>query len=354
MYLRGAIEVGMKAVLKIAAINVVLVGAALIVIEMIFGSWFHNRQLNHLSIPKNVEVRYAYHRSEGKAWTAIYRRDAFGLRGPYEALDEIDVLTMGGSTTDQRMLSENITWQAVLRDEFAAAGNPKTIVNAGVDGQSSFGHIRAFDLWLNKIPGLKSKRILVYVGINDMNMKTPTEYDGMIASSRSTRQLIVEKSALYYLYRTARRMVHAKVIDVTHGEPVLGRSWVPMPPAPAANDEEKNRLDAYGRRLRVLARRIQDFGSLPVFVTQPIAIAKIDGGQTFLREGQSPEGFFTLDRLNRRTMAVCRTLPESVCIDLAKELTLNASDYYDRVHYTPSGAAKIGRYLHSVLAGQLR
>ena len=108
----------MRAALKVAAINCCLAVTVAFFAELIFGSWVHGGHLNHLNIPKNVDVDYTYQLPGGTGWTSNYRRDRFGLRGDYEALDEIDILTLGGSTTDQRFLSENKTWQGVLRKEF--------------------------------------------------------------------------------------------------------------------------------------------------------------------------------------------------------------------------------------------
>ena len=250
----------------------------------------------------------------------------------------------------QRKGLENQRRLEFFTGNFIASDKPKTIVNAGIDGQSTVGHIRAFDLWLRRITGLQAKWILVYVGINDMNLKRRVMSDGMIADSKTIKQHIVENSALYFLYRTVRGMLWARAIQVTHGTPIPGDSWIPMPSPPATTDDEKEQLVAYEQRLRVISRKIREFGAHPIFVTQPMAIAKVINGKAFLRAGQDAHVFFTLNRLNSRLMTVCRSLVNSICIDLANELTLEASDFYDRVHYTPEGAAKIGRYLYSVLA----
>ena len=47
-------------------------------------------------------------------------------------------------------------------------------------------------------------------------------------------------------------------------------------------------------------------------------------------------------------MGVCQKL-NAICIDLAEKLRLDADDYYDSIHTTPSGSAKIGRFLFQIL-----
>ena len=60
-----------------------------------------------------------------------------------------------------------------------------------------------------------------------------------------------------------------------------------------------------------------------------------------------------LSLFNERTLVFCRRTGDT-CIDLAQNLALGFEDYYDFVHNTPDGAAKIGDYLapqiESVLA----
>ena len=49
------------------------------------------------------------------------------------------------------------------------------VVNAGIDGQSTHGHIWNFKFWFNKIPSLKTKYIIFYIGINEKPI--PNKYD---------------------------------------------------------------------------------------------------------------------------------------------------------------------------------
>ena len=51
-----------------------------------------------------------------------------------------------------------------------------------------------------------------------------------------------------------------------------------------------------------------------------------------------------LGLLNEQMLATCRNV-EAICLDLAGELSFGPGDFYDIIHYTPAGAAKIGRYL---------
>ena len=80
----------------------------------------------------------------------VYKRDKYGLRGKYKSVENIDILTLGGSTTDQIYISENYTFQDVMRKEFENNGKIVNIANAGIDGHSTVGHIVFFDYWLKE------------------------------------------------------------------------------------------------------------------------------------------------------------------------------------------------------------
>ena len=53
---------------------------------------------------------------------------------------------MGGSTTDERYLNLNDTWSEQLELNFKKNNKSIDVVNAGIDGQSSFGHIWNFKI----------------------------------------------------------------------------------------------------------------------------------------------------------------------------------------------------------------
>ena len=73
--------------------------------------WFGGRALNPLSIPRDVELRFnvgdLYDSPDGP--TVTYRRDEHGLRGKYVDPGSIEILTVGGSTTEQRYLDDERT-----------------------------------------------------------------------------------------------------------------------------------------------------------------------------------------------------------------------------------------------------
>lgn len=349
---------------KLVLTNLLLLAVGLFAVEMIFGNWLRSDRLNRLHLIKGVELRYDIDGLYPAANTqVVYRRDHYGLRGNYGRPDGIDILTMGGSTTDQRYITEGATWQDVLQKHFLSEGTTVSVANAGVDGQSTFGYVKNFDWWFPEIPGLKAKYVLFYVGINDFHKKGEGgKFDGLIDRPQLTpgyiKQEIREKSALYHLYLTAKGIYEAGENELRYMRiDFHALKWVDRP---AASDHEAlmgDRLRAYGERLRALDGRTRKFGATPIYVTQPTRWCKISGGKIIGAaektefDGVSINGVdrcIMMRLLNTETLETCRDVG-GICIDLAGEMEFDDGDFYDYHHNTPQGAAKIGHYMYQRL-----
>lgn len=352
----------MKNIFKVIGINVVVLVAGLVIAELLFGNWLFGPDYREMNIPRNTVRVFDVENLYPGGGKVTYTRDEHGLRGHYESVGEIDILTLGGSTTNQLYVDDAETWQAELARRFAAAGEKTSVVNAAVDGQSTRGHIAVFERWFPLIKGLKARFVLVYAGINDVAVEGHEKYDDMRSPDPSRRlaEAIKNKSVLYHVYKTAKGMLAAYDAHVVHGDTRRdGLEWTKWQPADtrfAPPEAYMDRLAAYEARLRRLTQKIRNFGARAIYVTQPSADARIGDGWIWLPNGETraaAEGYFRqLDAYNRVTMRVCNDLG-AICIDLARELAFEDGDFYDRVHNTGQGATKVGRYLFDKLNGRL-
>jgi lysophospholipase L1-like esterase len=357
----------MKRFGRIIGINAGLIVIVLVAAELIFGNWIFGPSYSILNVPRN-ETRYfdvSEFISPGKVIT--YTRDEHGLRGDYGGNPaNIGILAIGGSTTNERFLDDTETWVQQLQKALKAAGRNVSVVNAAVDGQSTVGHIAAFDLWFPNIPRLRPDIVLAYVGINDVAVGDSREqYDTMQSPehSRQLRQYIMNHSVLYNQFRRIRGMFVAQRTRLMHGaNSYRTGTWKPV------NDwvgEEKVKeelgpaLTEYRKRLRTLASRIRRFGAQPVYVTQPRGDYRYDDGElnALVQKGAgekiSNRGLLTMQLFNDVTLAVCGELSLR-CIDLAGELEFGPRDFYDSVHTMPSGSRKIARFLARNLGNSLK
>ncbi len=311
-----------------------------------------------IAIEKDISEQYP-----SKTGKILYKRDRNGLRGPFTDYSKVNLLTLGGSTTDLSDISEGDTWQDILAEEFKKESKEVQIVNAGIDGQTVLGHSTSIRIWLRHIPGLKPKYVLAYIGINDVCAEDKS-YALFLGDENSLESLMAHRSALYYLYRTFRGMiVYAKsymkigkfVYPQTSSEDTFRLTDKPV----LQNHDElfSDSLNAYERRFRRLLRRIREFNAVPIFVTQKLYNPGDKEGRVlgFAEEsdcwGHKVNGVDihkALDLVNERTLRVCEK-ENLLCLDLAKELQFEPEDFSDLQHNTPSGTVKIGRYLHGKL-----
>src|SRR3954447_24926660 len=92
----------------IAASNLALLVALTIGLELAFGNWFETFVPPQSAI---VNRSYKYRQELYHPYgDVLYSRDKYGLRGTHEMVSEIELATVGGSTTDQHYITEGQTW----------------------------------------------------------------------------------------------------------------------------------------------------------------------------------------------------------------------------------------------------
>lgn len=343
---------------RIVLINLALVLLVLLAAEALFGTWFSGAPWGALNIPRSVNRLFDVSGLYPGRDRIQYSRDTWGLRGRYERIDAIDILTLGGSTTDQRYIDDAETWQEQLRQRVAADGTAISVVNAGLDGQSTVGHLAALERWLAHVPGLKTRFVLAYIGVNDLHLANQAQFDDMRSPSRWRRvkQFVENNSAMAALYKTISGTIRARAAKIVHGSgPVWHGPWVEVapPPLPVADDD---RLAAYKLRVHRLIAAIRASGAEAIIVTQSRADYRVAPGRVLGRPrgdgGVDTGAWSEQTAFNRQAMAACRA-EAAICLDLGSELTFGDGDFYDWVHTTPEGNARIAEYLHRGLRDRL-
>lgn len=352
-----------KRILGIFLVNLAVFSVGIVIIELLWGAWLNPKNLNRLNLIKDQALKYDVSGLYETASPIIkYSRDKYGLRGTYgDDPSQIDLLTVGGSTTDLRYISDDSTWQNVLQKQFASIGTPIVVANAGVDGQSTFGHIKDFDWWFPYVPGLKPGYILFYIGLNDFYKYKDenSDYNALVYPGRhSLVAAIRENSALWHLARTIRGAYRATVV-LKLGHRKVDFAMVQWTREPLQNNYVfmSSRLDAYAQRLRILVDRTRNLNSKAIFVTQPSRQFRptqsgVQGrADVSTYEGRQINGvdyYNIMRQFNDVMEAVCRET-NTFFIDLAAQSGWEDGDFYDFAHMTPRGARKLGLYLFEKL-----
>jgi hypothetical protein len=139
-------------------------------------------------------------------------------------------------------------------------------------------------------------------------------------------------------------------IPVNHGvmtrDDAAGHGLVPA-------DFDRSQITDYIERgykpvLRELIELHRGNGEITILMSQPTnpRMIKREGSQLLVRTQQLTRLAVSLDEINKATGEACAEYPGSCrFVDLANELPLEESDFYDMVHNTPVGARKIGEFL---------
>lgn len=328
---------------RIVAVNLALLAFLLLAAEALFGAWFSSDPLDRLALARDQSVTISAGSLYPGGRDFVYRRDRWGFRGAGSDPAGYRVLSLGGSTTNQLYLEEEATWQAVAERALAERGKAVRIANAGIDGQSTIGHLANTQRWFPHVPGLKPAIVLAYVGLNDV-LVGGGSIDQLRHSSWTKK--VREQSAVFRLWRTVQGIWSVRRAKLNHERvDFAGAVWTDeaSPTLPATFPDD------YQARLVDLVVAIRAMGALPVLITQTRGDVRIgpDGRLQGLVAEAGPNGLDwqrMLEEFNARTRAVCHD-SGAVCLDLAREIAFGEGDFYDHVHNTPQGAAKIGGWL---------
>jgi lysophospholipase L1-like esterase len=356
---RRWIRYGRGVSLLLAAWTIVLV-PGLVALELLFGGWLRSDPWERAyALHIIVERRLVFDASPlyPGGGDVLYTRDRYGLRGAYGKVEDVKILAVGGSTTDQRYVPDGQTWQDVLQAQLGRSGIRAPVANAGVDGHSTFAHLAAYRDWLPLIPGLKPRYTILYVGINDLHLDAPRmELEGATDGRPDWKARIKGNSALYRLYGTLQGMARAKRTNLGHSRvDFAALRYTSEPRVPGAVALDAASRAGFIRRLQALLDRVKAQGSTPVCVTQPMmAYRPTRGGGVGVEEAlpvpnAPPAGFNGVDagRILRARDAVMREACEAAdapFIDLGG-MDWETGDFYDYIHNTPAGARKIGERL---------
>jgi hypothetical protein len=345
---------------RVALVNVAVLVALLIVVELVLGTWFFGANLGSLNVHANVQLRIADSPHYPPGTIALYRRDRYGQRGDYGGDPaRITLLAVGGSTTNEQFIDEDDTWSSVVGQELSVQGKPTVVANAGVDGHSTAGHIRSVDHWFAKIPGLKPRRIIYFIGVNERGVAPDavTGADMLSHDGAYLRTYVENNSALIRGARTVRGWLAARRIGVGHGSGTVETEdsrWVPATVAPDLATRLKPNVEGYARRLRLLHAKTRALGATPIYVTQINGDGRlVDGVVEEIEGSEGGTTFVDLSLYNAELLKFCAET-KAQCIDLAGELRFGAGDFYDSVHTTPQGSRKIGMFIAAKLLPRIR
>jgi hypothetical protein len=323
--------------IKIFLINIFIFIFLYSVLEILSGSLIFKSKLNCSYINCNANYNYTSSLYSNPPIKINYTRDQYGFRGRFKSIDSLDVVVFGGSTTDERYLNLEDTWTENLEYLFRNNGINIDIVNAGIDGQSTIGHIWNFENWFNKLTNLKAKYFFYYIGINEgVNNDLQFEKE---QSLKKKIKLIIQKnngitSKLYKYFFLESFILdelnvgHKKRLPIFYEINTFNHEY--------KKDFETQLIS----RLDNLVNLSLSYKSKPLFITQKTLRWKKEGEKIFSIDGIN---YYEKEKFVSDIIIKFCNDRNIFCIDGFNNFDLNIDDTYDLVHLSPKGSLKLSK-----------
>jgi len=351
------------------------VGAILVLLEiglLIYNPFEFRVRGDRIVLPVSKEYRLSNTEIPGLDPVVIHRKNSLGFRGPElpsSPATVLKIITVGGSTTECFYASDGKTWTDVLGGLLAARFQDVWINNAGLDGQSTFGHLVLMD---DYVAQLRPDVVLFLVGVNDVGLAEPCGYD--YATQRSAIDLrslagfgksLAARSEVFSLALNLYRYSRAHTLGLAHEAVTLAKlPAVDVPEDTAADTMAWHRtyVAGYAERLRRLVASARRHGIQPVFLTQPtllgeaidpltgVDLARVQVGGPGNRNGRLMWQTLELYNETLRLVAARTGVP---VIDLARRLEKNSQYFYDFYHLTNAGNRRVAEIVFADLVPYL-
>ena len=334
-----------SSIFKVLYFNLFLLTFLFVVIELIFGYWFKNKLDLKLTAERNIERVYKFDFEFHKG-TSLYKRDNLAFRiGKKEVKPKnIDIIFVGGSTTNQKFLNYEDTIVGILNSKKSS----KNIVNAGIDGMSIIGHLNSFENWFDKIKNLNPKYYIFYIGINDQNIikkKSKTRSIDFLEENSPEENFIeyLQSNSFFYTkYRKAKTNLYLKyklnkfANIVNENTKVYGErnndNFISYQEFKYDEIETPLISENYLNYLEELTNKVVKRGSKIIYITQ------ISG--TGINKNLYIISKTIMDHCNDKNL---------LCINLAKDAKLNFEDFYDWTHLNRKGSTKAANFIYENL-----
>lgn len=365
-------------VIKTLAINVFIFGFTFSFIEVLLSKYFSNSPA--YNIPEaQVDVQKKYYTSKLEFPRDIpistYIRDKSGYR-PYKKdfMKNGILLTIGGSTTDQRFIDDQRTWQSHLENDLN-----KSVINGGVDGQTTFGHIFSIEKWHSKsLKSIEVDSIIFYVGINDVRFAKGLEsvkdniYDSP-SQLRRLRSFFAHRSFFYAKARELKTKLdyilgrEFKIPDGTYkiGHNLKNPNFLSIPQKSTilmSVDNEINQYEILFKNLLLITQK--KFSNVAINIVQQqdprCIINKLENNEIYFRVSKKEISNIDLYCVELASIylgqekVIKGLLDQNInLIKMYKDNPIPDSGFYDGLHTNSEGAKYIASYLKTRLKNKI-
>ena len=325
---------------KIIIYNIFFFLIFYIILEIITGNFIFKNKLDCIYLSCDREFSYNFSTPNGKIKNK-FKKDEWGFRGRKKEIDKIDIITVGGSTTNQKFIPLEKTWPEKLEQLFNQTGKNIDIVNAGIDGQSTKGHIWNFNNWFYKIKDLKTKYIIFYIGINEelylQNKNFPKKLNfksyffNFLKKNDGITYKIYKEIIKKYFYKNNVYIGHFQLPNMIDYKKPTEKIIISL--------NEKKSLEENLKKIIYLSKKMN---AEPIFVTQKSLRGVIINSEILSIDNR--DFFHYENNIAKIIIDTCKS-NKIKCVDLNKEIIFEQNDFYDLIHTNEKGADKIAKII---------
>ena len=330
--------------IKLIFINISFFLIFLIILDLLFGSWFKNNFNLRLSSERNINRIYKFNFNNHKG-QSLYKRDNLGFRVKNNSIkpDEVDIIFAGGSTINQKFLNYDETIVGILDNKI----NNYKFANGGIDGMSIVGHINSFDLWFNKINDLDPSYFIFYIGVNDQFLFSENnkdrDVDRLVESSKKAqiREYLESNSFFYKQFRILKSTLFLK-FGLDRGASHVNRKTV------VYSEREDKKFISYKKFLekKINTKNQRIYNSYLEKLTNKVIQNRSE--IIYLTQTSGHGMNDNLYLIASTIMRHCEKF-QLTCLNLAEEADLDFNDFYDGLHLNRKGSIKTSNYIYKKL-----
>ena len=335
--------------MKIISTNLILCLIVYALFEVFSGDYIigKNTTLNNNYLVIDKPIEYDVDLYTKKPIKIKYKRDQYGFKDRFKNVDSIDIIAVGGSTTEQRYLAIENTWPDLLEKKFNNNNDfDIDIINAGISGQSSEGHIWSLNHWFKNIKDLKPQYIIFYMGINENENVTakgdpqPHQLKNIKLKDKIKKYLKNNNGITYKIYLKFT-LKKSALLNVWHDSERYNSSYKLI--GPDASKFKKVTFIRLEKKLEELSRLTNEIGARPIFVTQKTLRWKKD--KSLIYSIDNINHYFNEKKISKVIIDFC--IKKNIkYIDGFNKLKFIKEDTWDLVHTSPSGSEKIADLIY--------
>ena len=349
--------------ISIYFISVLLI---LFLFELLNGFWFRSpleKNLLNLNALYSVDIKINPNDFYPSSNDISYSRNSYGLRVNCQNSKNINLVSIGGSTTDQRYIDLENTFSYILQEEITKnTGAAFCVANAGVDGHNLSNHIHSFENWFPLIPSFNPQYYLLNVGINDaaiLNVIPKNNFNSGNGFLSFVKFQIIRNSYLYSFYKKIRNLIGISLDRygvLTHKKNIKNDfKYTSLKNSSNLEKDIIKNSETFGKNFKKIINIIKSKDGMPICILQNALFIKNNKGiyNAFPYQNDYLNGFdlqFSLDLINNQIKEICSDA-NGIIVSIDNN-NFTENDFYDFVHHNPQGSRKLAKLIYNSISSQ--